>query len=118
MLDDIVLSTVRGVFLNITGGPDISLDEVAEIVKTVQEKTHEDAQILFGLVSNDDIGNEIRVTIIASGAGNPPAFWQQWGAELIEESAIQQMKNACTLPCAVRGALMPDAQPRQRFSQV
>ena len=41
----------------------------------------------------------------------PPAFWQQWGAELIEESAIQQMKNACTLPCAVRGALMPDAHP-------
>ena len=70
LLDDIVLSTVRGVFLNITGGSDISLDEVTEITKTVEERTHEDAQILFGLVSNDDMGDEIRVTIIASGAGN------------------------------------------------
>ncbi len=38
-----------------------------------------------------------------------PAPWQQWGDERMEESAIRQMENACSLPVAVRGALMPDA---------
>jgi tRNA-splicing ligase RtcB len=37
-----------------------------------------------------------------------PAPWQQWGQDL-EETAVQQMRNACDLPVAVRGALMPDA---------
>ncbi|MFO1491579.1 MAG: RtcB family protein [Kiritimatiellia bacterium] len=37
-----------------------------------------------------------------------PAPWQQWGAD-IDDSAIQQIRNACELPVAVRGALMPDA---------
>ncbi|MDL2286862.1 RtcB family protein [Desulfococcaceae bacterium OttesenSCG-928-F15] len=38
-----------------------------------------------------------------------PAPWKQWGDVAVEESAIRQMKNACLLPNAVRGALMPDA---------
>ena len=38
-----------------------------------------------------------------------PAPWQQWGQVHVEPSAIQQMENACLLPIAVRGALMPDA---------
>lgn len=38
-----------------------------------------------------------------------PAPWQQWGDVQVEESAVRQMENACSLPNAVRGALMPDA---------
>ena len=38
-----------------------------------------------------------------------PAPWQQWGQVHVEAEAIQQMKNACALPVAVSGALMPDA---------
>lgn len=38
-----------------------------------------------------------------------PAPWQQWGDVYVDEIAIQQMRNACALPIAVRGALMPDA---------
>ena len=38
-----------------------------------------------------------------------PAPWQQWGDLHVEDSAIRQMENACSLPIAVRGALMPDA---------
>ena len=38
-----------------------------------------------------------------------PAPWRQWGADLVQEEAVQQMKGACSLPNAVCGALMPDA---------
>lgn len=38
-----------------------------------------------------------------------PAPWRQWGGDLVEEEAIQQMRHACSLPDAVCGALMPDA---------
>ena len=38
-----------------------------------------------------------------------PAPWRQWGDIQVEETALRQMENACSLPCAVRGALMPDA---------
>jgi tRNA-splicing ligase RtcB len=42
---------------------------------------------------------------------NKTAPWRQWGAIALEEGAIRQMENACSLPGALRGALMPDAHP-------
>ncbi|MBO4313788.1 MAG: RtcB family protein, partial [Desulfovibrio sp.] len=46
---------------------------------------------------------------LAYAARDEPAPWKQWGNVSVEEEAIQQMVNACSLPVAVRGALMPDA---------
>lgn len=51
--------------------------------------------------------------LFPDGAGftprEPPAPWKQWGSVDVEEEAVRQMENACRIPGAVRGALMPDA---------
>ena len=57
----------QGVLINITGGSDISLYEVHEASSAVQMAAHPDAQIIFGAVIDAQMGDAIRVTVIATG---------------------------------------------------
>ena len=57
----------NGVLINITGGPDLTLHEVNEASTLIQEEAHEDANIIFGAVIDENIGDEIRITVIATG---------------------------------------------------
>jgi cell division protein FtsZ len=61
----------RGVLINITGGPDISLLDVHEAASAVQIVAHPEAQIIFGAVIEEQMGNTIRVTVIATGFDEP-----------------------------------------------
>jgi cell division protein FtsZ len=57
----------RGVLINITGGPSLSLHEVNEAATLIQEEADEDANIIFGAVIDEAMGDEVRVTVIATG---------------------------------------------------
>jgi cell division protein FtsZ len=57
----------RGVLLNICGGSDLGLFEVHEAAEIVARSAHPDANIIFGAVVDDQLGDEVRVTVIASG---------------------------------------------------
>jgi len=57
----------RGVLLNITGGPDMTIFEVSQIAAVVTEATDEDANIIFGAQVNQDMDEDIKVTVIATG---------------------------------------------------
>jgi cell division protein FtsZ len=57
----------RGVLLSIAGGSDLGLFEINEAATLVQEEAHEDANIIFGTVIDDSLGDEVRVTVIAAG---------------------------------------------------
>jgi len=57
----------RGVLLSIAGGSDLGLIEINEAASLVQEHAHEDANIIFGTVIDDSLGDEVRVTVIAAG---------------------------------------------------
>jgi cell division protein FtsZ len=69
LLEDTSIKGARGLLINITGGPDMSLYEVNEAASLVQEEAHEDANIIFGAVIDEQMANEIRVTVIATGFG-------------------------------------------------
>jgi cell division protein FtsZ len=69
LLEGNSISGARGLLINITGGPDLSLYEVNEAASLIQEEAHEDANIIFGAVIDEKIGDEIRVTVIATGFG-------------------------------------------------
>src|SRR5712671_1624839 len=69
LLEDISIKGARGLLINVTGGPDMSLYEVNEAASLIQEEAHEDANIIFGAVIDDKISDEIRVTVIATGFG-------------------------------------------------
>jgi cell division protein FtsZ len=69
LLEESSIEGARGVLINITGGPDLTLFEVNEASSIIKEVAHEDAQIIFGSVIDDNMQAEIRVTVIATGFG-------------------------------------------------
>ncbi len=67
LLEDVSIGGARGVLINITCGPDLTIDEVSEAAGIIQEEAHEDARIFFGTVFDDSVGDEMRITVIATG---------------------------------------------------
>ncbi|HUU46792.1 MAG TPA: cell division protein FtsZ, partial [Acidobacteriota bacterium] len=71
LLEDVSISGARGVLVNITGGPDLTLYDVNEASSVITEAAGEDANIIFGAVIDPNMKNDIRVTVIATGFGPP-----------------------------------------------
>ena len=69
LLEDISIQGARGVLINITGGPDLCLHEVNEAASMIQEEAHDEANIIFGAVIDENMTDEIRITVIATGFG-------------------------------------------------
>jgi cell division protein FtsZ len=63
----------HGVLLSIAGGSDLGLFEVSAAANLIQEAAHEDANIIFGTVIDDSLGDEVRVTVIAAGFDSTPS---------------------------------------------
>lgn len=71
LLEDTSIKGATGILINITGGSDMTLHEINEASKIIQEEAHEDANILFGAVIDESMKNQIRVTVIATGFNKP-----------------------------------------------
>jgi cell division protein FtsZ len=69
LLEDISIRGARGILINITSSPDITMEDLKEIVSIVHEEAHDEAIIKWGLVYDDGLGEELRVTVIATGIG-------------------------------------------------
>ena len=67
LLEDNAIQGARGILLNITGGVDITLDEVNEASSLIHSEAHEDANIIFGTVVDNNMGDDVRITVIATG---------------------------------------------------
>lgn len=69
LLEDVTIDGAKGLLINITAGPDLTLFEVNEASTMIQEDAHEEANIIFGAVIDERAGEEVRVTVIATGFG-------------------------------------------------
>jgi cell division protein FtsZ len=67
LLEDSSVHGARGVIINVTGGPDLSLVEVNEASSVIQEAAHEDANIIFGAVVDPSLSGKVKITVIATG---------------------------------------------------
>ena len=67
LLEDSSVNGARGVIINITGGPDMTLMEVNEASCIIQEASHEDANIIFGAVVDPTVVGQVKITVIATG---------------------------------------------------
>lgn len=67
LLDNISIVGAAGVLINITGGMDLTIDEVTTIASIIQEASGEDSEIIFGAVHDANLEGEVRVTVIATG---------------------------------------------------
>ncbi len=69
LLDDIDLEGARGILVNITAGLDLSLGEFSEVGDTIEEFASEEATVVVGTVIDPELGDELRVTVVATGLG-------------------------------------------------
>src|SRR3954452_23787637 len=67
LLEDASVKGARGVIINVTGGPDLSLIEVSEASAVIQEAAHEEANIIFGAVVDPKMEGKVKITVIATG---------------------------------------------------
>jgi len=88
LLEDISIHGAKGVLINITGSHDLSLHEVNEAATLIQEEAHEDANIIFGAVIDEQMGDEIRITVIATGFGDVQREVKKPGFSLNKEPAV------------------------------
>ncbi|ORB82868.1 cell division protein FtsZ [Mycobacterium kansasii] len=109
----------QGVLMSIAGGSDLGLFEINEAASLVQDAAHPDANIIFGTVIDDSLGDEVRVTVIAAGfdAGGtsrkPPAVAETGGAHRIESaragkltSTLFEPVDAVSVPLHTNGATL------------
>ena len=88
LLDDIKVDGATGILINITGGLDMTMKEVADAVAMIEDSADEDAHVIFGYVSLEEPCDEIKCTVIATG----------FGSELGGQATNQAMRGAHTPP--------------------
>ncbi len=111
----------QGVLMSIAGGSDLGLFEINEAASLVQDAAHQDANIIFGTVIDDSLGDEVRVTVIAAGfdagPGRKPvvggAAGSTGGAHRIESakagkltSTLFEPVDAVSVPVHTNGATL------------
>jgi cell division protein FtsZ len=67
LLEDSSIEGSRGILINITGGLELSLNDVQEASALIYDSAHQDVNVIFGAVIDPDITDEVRVTVIATG---------------------------------------------------
>lgn len=90
LLENMSIDGARGVLLNITGGPSLGLHEISQAASIVYERADEDANIILGSVIDPAMGNEVSVTLIATGFVNRKVTADQSTAALEGAVTVQQ----------------------------
>ena len=95
----------QALLLSITGGSDLSLWEINEAAKAVQEAAHPDANIIFGAMVDEQLGDQVWVTVVATGYGEPPRavrdqgrFQEPAGEPRVSRMAERQAARAAEAP--------------------
>ncbi|MFC8191833.1 cell division protein FtsZ [Cellulomonas sp. NPDC057328] len=103
----------HGVLLSIQGGSDLGLFEINEAARLVQEAAHAEANIIFGAVIDDALGDEVRVTVIAAGFdGGGPSRRDQRGLGQVGAPA-RQVPAVAPAPVAPSAGQLPTPRPVQ-----
>jgi cell division protein FtsZ len=74
LLEDVDLHGAKGILVNISAGVDLGLDEFTQVGDTIEEFASEDATVVVGTVIDPELGDEIRVTVVATGIGQAEAM--------------------------------------------
>lgn len=70
LLEENSIKGAKGALINITGSSDMPLDEIEHAIALIQEEAHEDSNIIFGTVFDNDLEDEVKITVIATGFEN------------------------------------------------
>lgn len=94
LLENICIDGATGIIINVTGGSDLTLWEVNEASTLITEAAHPDAEIIFGAVIDDQMGDNVSVTVIATGFGNDAVKTTSDQISKLNAMAESQLMNA------------------------
>lgn len=113
LLEDVNLQGARGILVNITAGENLSLGEFSEVGDTVEEFASDDATVVVGTVIDPTLGDEMRVTVVATGLGGNQVLPKKVVDNTErEETDYRQLDRPAVMrnrPAADRGAAMKQA---------
>jgi cell division protein FtsZ len=101
LLEDVNLSGARGVLVNITASSSVKMREIHEVMNTIKAFTAEEASVIVGQVLDDSMEGSLRVTMVATGLGNPVARQQSKPMQIIRtgtDDAPMMGNNSEELP--------------------
>ncbi len=122
---DVTIDGARGILFNVTGGPDMSLFEVNEAAAIIKETAHADVQLIFGAVIDENMRDQIRITVIATGferqsgmtraIQKPPAMAERRPGQGALQRGQQGQTGQSSLP--IRAPLPRSSTPQPSASQ-
>ncbi len=107
------INGAHGILINVTGSTDIGLEEVEQAASLVQAAVHPDALTIFGASFDEDMDDEIRVTVIATGFEEKKAEQAAPAAAPVQQTAAAQQPVQAAAPVQ-----QPAADPRRRFDDL
>lgn len=112
---DVTIDGARGILFNVTGGPDLSLYEINQAAAVIRETAHPDVNLIFGAVIDEEMGEEVRITVIATGFEHQMPMMHHMGSRPGRRSlpTRQPVREAATVPASTP-ANQPQRDVRQR----
>ena len=116
LLEDVSMSGAKGVLINITGSSNMSLTEINDAVSIIQSEAHDDANIIFGAVIDEDMGDAVNVTVIATGFGRSESglmdktdslLFAKSPAPSMDENKIERSAARTIIPNEPRDSQIP-----------
>jgi cell division protein FtsZ len=125
LLEDMDISGATGILLNITGSSNMTLHEVNECAVMIQEAAHEEANIIFGAVIDERMGDNLRITVIATGFGKaktefvaPSVFHQTVAAAPKPSTVIRNEDTVAPAPSFVKKREVDTMEFRKRVKEL
>ncbi len=114
LLEDVNLHGARGVLVNITANQSLKMKEIHEVMNTIREFTAEDATVIFGAVFDEAMGEDLRVTVVATGLGMPSVAKQPKPQMQVIRTGTDPMPAPLSGDAVDYGALEQPAVIRRR----
>ena len=121
LLEDVDIEGATGILINITAGTNVSIMEVNNACMVIQEAAHDDANIIFGAVIDETLGDEIRITVIATGfpveetttiEDMTPAFAGRSSNASVTKAGVAHMAQRLVAPPRLTTPIAPIAKER------
>jgi cell division protein FtsZ len=106
---DVTIDGAHGILFNVTGGPNLSLFEINQAAAMIRETAHPDVNLIFGAVIDEKMGDEIRITVIATG-------FDHASSAPLRQFARQRPQAKSARPAATVAATRREAQPQKPAS--
>ena len=108
LLEDGSIKGARAILVNITGGSDMEIDEINEVMGVIRAEVDQDANIIFGMVDNDGMREEIMVTVIATGFDEEGVRLRAKSPANLKEYMQKELRQVPERPAVKRRQELPN----------